>query len=286
MMESGESVDHKIVNSSRTSFIDRTFDSEDSFRSKLIYNDYKNGSKVLSELSKELYCCESFSFSVAFVTMSGLTCLLQEFAELREHGVKGRILTTDYLNFSEPRALLKILEFDNIETRVYTKDNFHAKGYIFHKSDVNTILIGSSNLTQDALCKNKEWNLKVNSTENGELLCNVLSEFDEMWKYSEVLTKRWIDEYIPRYETIINARKIEIKAESGAMTIIPNMMQQNAMRSLEDLRAKGKNKALLISATGTGKTYLSAFDAYTFKPKRMLFLVHRDKILNDAINTF
>lgn len=277
---------NNIIKSVSTSFIDCNMESSDDLRPKLLINDHKKGSKVLSSIVKELDKCDEFMFSVAFITISGLTPILETLKNLDVKGIKGKILTTDYLNFSEPKALKKLLEFKNLEIGVYTKENFHTKGYIFRKEDLYTVIVGSSNLTQTALASNKEWNLKVTSLENGELVQDTLNEFNIMWNSSDILTEEWISEYESVYKAQRNIMKMQKSFKSKPKKLTPNLMQSEAVKSLDKLRLENNDKALLISATGTGKTYLSAFDVQNVKPKKLLFLVHREQILKQALNSF
>ena len=200
---------------------------------------------------------------------------------------KGRIITTDYLNFSEPAALRTLLRLPNIETRIYAKDNFHTKGYLFHKESEESLIIGSSNITRDALSKNKEWNVFI-SSQNKEcsILIQTQEEFEKMWEDSISLTKEWIDEYEPKHIRASIDRNKKIFEKRYTDILKPNRMQEEALINLSFLRNNGYNKALLVSATGTGKTYLSAFDVKNSGAKRVLFLVHREQILNDAKNSF
>ncbi|MFA6680042.1 MAG: DEAD/DEAH box helicase [Candidatus Methanomethylophilaceae archaeon] len=285
-MDLDDSIDERITSSSKTALVSWKIESEESLRPRLIYNDYHNGIKVLSSIEDELDVCDSFFFSVAFITMSGLTCLLQKLADLKNSNVRGRIITTDYLNFSDPKALSKLLEFDNIDVRVYDKDNFHTKGYVFNKGQLSTIIIGSSNITQDALARNKEWNIRITSLDEGEFFKDTVADFEKMWSDSQILTVQWIENYIPRHQAAVIARDSDIFSEDRHGVIVPNTMQKAALVNLSKLRCAGKNKALLISATGTGKTYLSAFDVKNFNSNKTLFLVHREQILNDAQKSF
>ena len=250
-----------------------------------IYNDPSKETKVITTLSKNIETCDSFDFSVAFISMSGVTALLNELRPFRKGSKRNRILTTDYLNFNDPKALRKLLEFDGIDVKIYTIENFHTKAYLFNKGENTTALIGSSNLTADALCRNKEWNLKVRSTD-APFLNNIRNEFELMWNDAETLTEEWINNYIPRYEKSRIFHENE-KSEIESLNIPqPNSMQRNTLRNLQALREGGKDRALIVSATGTGKTYLSVFDVKNFNPERVLFLVHRDKILSDAMDSF
>ena len=249
---------------------------------ELIYNDPDNGIKVISSIENELKRCDSFVFSVAFITRGGLLSILQTLCNRRKT-IKGRILTTDYLNFSEPSALKTLLEFDNIETRIYTKENFHTKGYIFHQGGKTTYLVGSSNITQDALSKNKEWNIKF--TSNSQIQPDIESIFEEMWDDSEILTEEWIKNYSIRYEEYKMVTKRELFPNPLKM-VKPNSMQEEALIGIANERNLGHTRALVVSATGTGKTYLSAFDVKETQAKKILFLVHREQILDSAIKSY
>ncbi|MFA7036567.1 MAG: DEAD/DEAH box helicase [Methanosarcina sp.] len=254
-------------------------------RLDFVYNNPLNETKVITTLSKNIENCDHFDFSVAFVSMSGVTALLKELRPFREGGKRSRILTTDYLNFNDPKALKKLLEFEGIDVRIYTRENFHTKAYLFEINGETAALIGSSNLTADALCQNKEWNLRLTS-KDASIIGEIKKEFEKMWADAETLTEEWIADYVPRYEKSHYYQEIERAEASSKKIPTPNIMQKNALKNLRDFRSAGKDRALIVSATGTGKTYLSAFDVRDFGPKRVLFLVHRDKILSDAMYSF
>lgn len=270
----------EIIKGSTAALLDKRVESKLQFRPRLVSNRREKGELVLTEVEKNLRSCTEFSFSVAFITLSGLEMLLQTFKEIKDKA-KGRIITTDYLAFSEPKALQKLLEFPFIETRVAVNQAFHTKGYCFkEESGEYTIMIGSANLTGAALKTNKEWNLKTTSLEDGMLTEEFRDEFTELWDISTPLTESWIAEYTERYEE--NKRATAKEISLIPFILEPNYMQSAAIKALRELRAKGKKKGLLIAATGTGKTYLSAFDAKEYNPKHMLFLVHREQIVQKA----
>ena len=126
-----------------TAFVDRMTDSNLALKPRFLSNNNLEGQKVLSVIDDELSSCEEFSISVAFITMGGITPLLQTLRELQRRGVKGRILTTDYLMFSEPEALKKLSQFSNIELRMYRVQNgpgFHTKGYLFKDKEFLAVL--------------------------------------------------------------------------------------------------------------------------------------------------
>ncbi|NLY82749.1 MAG: DEAD/DEAH box helicase [Clostridiales bacterium] len=285
------SVTAELSTSLTNGFIDCNLDSLEKYNPKLIVNNYKEGVKVLTSIEAELGNCVEFCFSVAFITESGVQTLLNILDDLNEKGIKGRIITSQYQNFTEPKALRRLVELENIDLRIQTDTNFHAKGYIFKKGDETySFIIGSSNLTQNALCMNKEWNIRLSSLESGSVMQNIMDEFNYTFSNSTIVTKDWIDQYEDIYRSYRKARFNADKQYDNETiklhTISPNKMQKDALNNLERLRSKGEIKALLISATGTGKTYLSAFDVAKFQPKRMLFLVHREQILKDAQRSF
>lgn len=286
-------VSKEIENGFLTAFVDASIPSSESFRPQFITNDYHRGMKVLTTLEKELQHCDSFSISVAFITMSGLVPLLQTLKELEARNIHGRILTTDYLTFSQPQALDKLAAFSNVDLRMYrcgqSQDGFHTKGYIFKNKNVFHMLIGSSNLTSKALTLNKEWNTKLVSSQEGEFAQYIQREFDYLFysDYSQPYDE-CIDDYRDTYNNFQTQRnQMEFKAESHKSTELkPNSMQRDFIASLESIRAKGKDRALLISATGTGKTYASAFAMREEKQKHVLFVVHREQIAKQALRSY
>ncbi|OSA93133.1 UNVERIFIED_ORG: NgoFVII family restriction endonuclease [Clostridium botulinum] len=279
-------IEDEILKASKTGLINSMINSNLALIPKLIVNDYSKGNKVLNELISELNKCEEFFISVAFITSSGIIPLLETLKNLNRKGIKGKILTTDYLNFSEPKALKKLLEFPNIEIKLYSKENFHTKGYIFKYSDHYKLIVGSSNLTQSALTKNKEWNLKVSSLEEGSLTEGVISEFNDLWNEADELTLEWIYNYEDIYKKQIEYTRKSTVPSLAQYKLKPNKMQVAAIQSLNKLRENGENKGLLISATGTGKTYLSAFELRNYNPNKALFIVHREQIAKQALNSF
>lgn len=196
-----------------TAYINGATASSLAYRPQFVSNNHKEGKKVLSSVEDELLACDQFQISVAFITMSGITPLLQTLKELEKKNIPGEILTTNYLNFSEPRALKKLNELQNITLKMYdveaAKEGFHTKGYIFKKEEIYRIIIGSSNITSAALTYNREWNTKIVSTEDGEMAREIVQEFDSLWnsKYAlefdtfyESYREKYSDEPMTEYE--------------------------------------------------------------------------------------
>ena len=278
-------------------FIDCNTSSNLAYRPQFVSNDYKEGKKVLSAIEDELLACDEFAISVAFITMGGITPLLQTFKELESKGIRGRILTTDYLNFSEPRAINILAGLKNVSVKMYrTKqapEGFHTKGYIFKNGEIYRIIVGSSNVTQSALTTNKEWNTKIVSTEQGEYAQDILNEFEKLWDSPctleyEKFIKNYTEEYIKN--KIIQKQKQTAKEKEivslEEYQLKPNSMQVQFIANLQELIRKNEKKALLISATGTGKTYASAFAMRELGFKRVLFLVHRGQLARQTKKSY
>ncbi len=283
-----EAIKLAIRNAVTTGFVDDQFDSFSDYRPSILTNEPILNEKVLSTLLDELRTCESFFLSVAFITSGGVASLFGTLLDLNSKGIKGKILVSEYLNFTEPEALRKLLQLSNVELKIATNSDFHSKGFLFTHKSYYTIIIGSSNITHGALTKNKEWNLKVTAHKDSELFKNTIIEFDNVFEQAQDVSPEYLEKYSFVYNTERKLRQGLRNAilEGNDKMIQPNEMQIQAIENLNKLRKEGKNKALLVSATGTGKTYLSAFDVAQINPKRMLFLVHRKNIAQKAMESY
>lgn len=277
-----------------TAYIDGNIASEISYKPGFVSNNHREGKKVISVIESELLKCDKFQISVAFITLGGVTPLLQTLKELERKGVPGEILTSNYLDFSEPLALEKLHSLKNIKIRMYdtgsANNGFHTKGYIFREEEIYRIIIGSSNITSAALTTNREWNTKLVSTAQGEMSEDILREFDELWNSEYALDYDvFYEEYKQRYDIIKAQRKI---ASEGNVTSLeryklkPNSMQVRFIANLKAILENDEKRALLISATGTGKTYASAFAMRELGFKRVLFLVHRASLAVQAKKSY
>lgn len=277
-----------------TAYIDGTAAANLAYKPAFVSNNPEEGKKVISVIEDELMKCDQFQISVAFITMGGITPLLQTLKELEKRQIPGQILTTNYLNFSEPRALKKLEELSNITLKMYDVDRadqgFHTKGYIFKKEEIYRIIIGSSNITSAALTKNKEWNTKIVSTEQGEIAQEIVKEFYQLWDSKYALSfDDFYENYKQKYEIIKKQRKIAKQDEISSTAkykLEPNSMQVGFITNLRKIVEAGENRALLISATGTGKTYASAFAMRELGFNRVLFLVHRSTLAKQALASF
>ena len=281
----------------QTAYLDHTINSNLAYRPEFISNNYKLGKKVLVSIEEELQRCEEFFISVAFITKSGITPLLQTLKDLEQRNIPGKILTTNYLMFSEPEALEKLAGLKNIELKMFVTGaetgGFHTKGYIFREEEIYRIIIGSSNMTLSAITKNKEWNTKIVSTEQGELTQSVLQEFDELWRDEHSLAfEDFIDAYRQEYlnEKMIRKQKQQAVSEQVVelenYRLKPNKMQVAFVKNVMEMRAQHIDRALLLSSTGTGKSLASAFMLREMGTRRALFIVHREQIAKQTLKSY
>ena len=285
---------NELQNGLSAAYINGSVAANLAYKPAFVSNNPEEGKKVISSVEDELLRCDQFQISVAFITMGGVTPLLQTLKELEKKGVKGQILTTNYLNFSEPRALEKLNGLKNITLKMYDVETagngFHTKGYIFKKEEIYRIIIGSSNMTSAALTVNKEWNTKLISTENGEVAEEIVEEFHNLWNSEYALPyDEFYEIYKERYNIIKHQREIAKRDEIPSLEkyrLKPNSMQERFIANLRKILEQGEERALLISATGTGKTYASAFAMRELGFKRVLFLVHRVTLAKQAKKSF
>ena len=257
--------------------------------------------------------CKKFYFIVSFIRYSGIQLLISTLDELEKQGIQGEIITSVYLNITDSKALRKLLSYKNIKVKIYnnSSESFHTKAYLFEKEKYHSVVIGSSNISQSALYSAEEWNVKLTDSSFFNIYGKSLNQFEKLWHSNEAieLTQDFIDEY-EKYKKSVNVqntfdyRKTKIEQENE---FVPNSMQKRVLQKLKETRINGNKKGLVISATGTGKTYLAAMDIKQFfeinsntenklfkindkKSKtsniKFLFIAHREELLENAINVF
>ena len=252
----------------------------------------------LATIQANLRGCKSFCFSVSFIKKAGLDLLSNDIRAAVERGAIGKLITSTYQNFTDVESLRWFLNlattFSNFEChlddecfydiRTYSTNGFHTKGYIFEFDERAEIIIGSSNITRYALLKNIEWDLVVNCAKDSEVYCNALREFEYLWSSTLGLSSERISIYSSKISFAIE--RWDMDYDVVDQRIVPNYMQRKALKELNRNRALGIQRSLIISATGSGKTYLAAFDALNFGPKKLLYVVHEGSILRRSLETF
>ncbi|WP_124726878.1 DUF3427 domain-containing protein [Staphylospora marina] len=267
---------------------------------QLIANESQTMNNFFKSLKFEMLTSDSVDFMVSFVRKSGVQLLIRPLQELERLGKRVRVLTSTYMNITEPEALKKLLGFSNVEVRVYQTEgeSFHTKAYLFHRdSGLNSVIIGSSNLSHSALRNGYEWNVKIPSAGYLPIYDQAKQKFQQTWEDRKAIA---IDEaWLNQYQMVFQQAKMKKKesevllqpkpiylTDRSSPPVQPNGMQEQALKALKQSRWNGHKKGMIIAATGTGKTYLSAFDVFDVKPKRLLFIAHREELLDRAMETF
>lgn len=252
----------------------------------------------LAMIQTNLRTCKEFLFSVSFIKKAGLVLLTKDIKAALERGVKGKLITSTYQNFTDIESLdffLKLaVTFENFECHLddecfydeknFSTNGFHTKGYFFEFENRCEIIVGSSNITRYAILKNIEWDLVVNCQKQDEVYQCACKEFNYLWGKTHVLSQERIDFYAQKINFAIERWDMDYDLAEQKMK--PNYMQRKALKELNRNRAIGISRALIISATGSGKTYLAAFDALNFSPDRLLYVVHEGSILRKSLETF
>ena len=252
----------------------------------------------LATIQSNLRTCKGFCFSVSFIKKAGLILLANDIKSALERGVKGKFITSTYQNFTDVESLnffwKLAMGFENFECHLddecfydeksYSTNGFHTKGYLFEFDGRCELIVGSSNITRYALLKNIEWDLVVDCHKEDEAYQSACTEFDNLWNKTLELTQERINLYAQKINFAIE--RWDMDYDLAEQKIKPNYMQRKALKEINRNRAIGVGRALVVSATGSGKTYLAAFDALNFAPERLLYVVHEGSILRRSLETF
>ena len=249
--------------------------------------------KFLDKIKESLAKCINCYFSVSFIKKAGLVLFEKELENALKRGVGVKIITSTYQNFTDIASLEVFNKFQklysnfecHLDLNCFGDNGFHSKGYIFEYDNEVEFIVGSTNITRYAILKNIEWNVSLFRKNEDKLVSNIIKEFNLLWDATYKLNAELIDKYKIMLSYAIE--KWDMDYFNPSITPVkPNSMQRGALKELRRYRDLGVDKALVVAATGSGKTYLAAFDARNFSPNRLLYIVHRDTILNDALNTF
>lgn len=276
------SLDNRVVKS----LIDKTVN-EFSYNPQIVTNQHRK--TIKSRVIENLEEANQIDIAISYVVWSGLSLI---FNDLKKFGPDSRILITTEGYVTDPVSLRKLKEL-NLSVKIYNPldkeaKGFHLKSYYFSKEEDKTILIGSNNISARAFGLAHEMMVEIDSKEQGYIVSEYLKSFEELW--NDDLSVPLTDEFIDKYETLFYEKKrlentfYEYKLLTEK--IQPNYMQEKALIGLAECRENGGEKGLVIAATGTGKTYLAAFDVKNMNANKVLFLVHNRLILTNAIDTF
>lgn len=271
----------------------------------------------LSHLEPLFGAATAVSIVAAFVQDSGLSLLHDNVHDLLERGGRVRLVTGDYLEITQPAALERLLAWSALwsgppksadtgpeprglfEARVVETAGlnppgaaFHPKGWIFEGPGLAVGFVGSSNISASALARGVEWNLRTERATAPDAWTRLVGAFDELWASSLPLTADWLVAYERRVRTApARALPEEEGREEDVALPHPHEIQEEALRALRQSRAEGRGRALVVMATGLGKTWLAAFDLGSVLREngrfpRTLFVAHRVEILEQAAATF
>jgi superfamily II DNA or RNA helicase len=250
--------------------------------------------QLVIELGKEMRSADSVDLLVSFIKWSGLRLLMPAFEEMATRGGKVRIITTSYMGASDAEAVEWLAGLPNVAIRVSydtERTRLHAKAYHFRRdSGFSTAYIGSANMSQAAMTSGLEWNLKVTAQDMPHILEKFLAEFETYWNSHEFIAFNPDEPFVFR-EAIKHARTRQGIAPVF-FDIRPHPFQERILDALESERlVHGQWRNLVVAATGTGKTVVAAFDFKRFfddkqRQARLLFVAHRQEILEQAVGTF
>ena len=264
------------------------------FRTSNLFTGGQSRVSLSSEIERDIESADSISLIVSFLKLSGVNLIYDHLKRFCSHpGHKLRIITTTYCGVTDAKAVERLASLPNTEIRISYQteiERLHAKSYIFERnSGFSTAYIGSSNLSKSAQTDGLEWNIRVTNVENPHIIDAALATFDIYWNSHNFEDFRMggIDKL---YRELEKTRTPKIATEVLAKyTILPH--QKQILDKLNAMREGGTNRNLIVAATGTGKTVISAFDYQAFKERtdgthRLLFIAHRQEILKQSQRTY
>lgn len=265
--------------------------------SELFTGGSNTGLSLDSELKKEILSSNRIDLLVSFIKFKGIIILERELKEFTQRGGQLRVITTTYMGASDYKAIQLLSKFENTQVKIsYNTSNerLHAKAYLFYRNTgFHTGYIGSSNFSRSALTDGLEWNIKITTKEVSHIIEKFQKTFDSYWNSDDF---EIFDDNFHKEKLIDSLSKGKITTVGARNPLVffdlkPYPFQNEILEKLEVERSvHNRYRNLVVAATGTGKTVISAFDYKNFKKEnksaKLLFLAHRKEILEQALLTF